>query len=98
MPKKTKKEKALAQARRIVQNARLQSSIAPPHINQTEKTEVHIPSTFEFTAKTVPASPSKTEKTDEQEFGAIRKDIVKTVVLAGAAIAFEFIVYLRLGK
>jgi hypothetical protein len=99
MPKKTKKEKALAQARRIIQSARLQSSIAPSQSVHVTQTETYTPSTFEFKAKPIASSISaKTEKSDEKEFSAIRKDIAKTVILAGAAIAFEFIVYLRLGK
>jgi hypothetical protein len=97
MPKKTKKEKALAQARRIVQNARIQSSSDVLQTVQTKASDVRPVSTFEFKVKPVASVIAKTSASDEQEFIAIRKDIIKTVVLAGIAIACEFVVYLKLG-
>jgi hypothetical protein len=97
MPKKTKKEKALAQARRIVQNARIQSSLEVPQIIQKDQKEVSHTSSFQFKAKPDTAVYIKSKETDEQEFTAIRKDIMKTVILAGIAIAFEFVVYVKFG-
>jgi hypothetical protein len=97
MPKKTKKEKALAQARRIVQNARIQSSLEAPKIVQKDQKEISHTSTFQFKAKPDTTVFTKSRETDEQEFTAIRKDIIKTVIFASIAIAFEFVVYVKLG-
>jgi hypothetical protein len=97
MPKKTKKEKALAQARRLIQNARLHSSIEIPQTAHRTVSDVQIPSSFQYQAKSAPVISAKTEVIDQQEFVSIRKDILKTVILASVAIAFEFIVYLKLG-
>lgn len=97
MPKKTKKEKALAQARRIILNARDQSPSSIPQIVQIKQPDVRPVSTFEFKSKPVTPVSAKLSVSDEQEFIAIRKDIVKTVVLASIAIAFEYVVYLKLG-
>jgi hypothetical protein len=100
MPKKTKKEKVIAEARRLIAKSQQFQSVAPSslHLQQTQTVKQQVPTTFQFQPKSNIQPQAQNDNVDENEFHAIRKDIIKTVVLAGAAIAFECIVYLRLGK
>jgi hypothetical protein len=90
MPKKTRKEKILAEARRIVgHNATTHSininKIAPP-IAENKNPYSYIP-------VKVPISNSKIVASDQTEFNIIRKDLVKTVFLTIGAVFLELIVY-----
>jgi hypothetical protein len=97
MPKRTKREKILADARRIVQQAHQNSKITL----SDESSRGSIPELGKgYTFKAYQnVSPVATETiSDVKEFTAIRKDLIKTVILAGAAIGIELLLYLKIGK
>ena len=78
MPKKSKKEKILADLRRRVRTE--QSLEAPP--------------TFRFQVKKEAVAPAHTQKPQQSsELTAIKRDLYKTCILATLAIAAEVIIY-----
>lgn len=75
MPKKTKREKIIAEYRRTHGSLNEPASFA-----------------YQFTATSSPV-PQKREPVDMTEFTEIRRDLMKTLVLAVFAIIIEFIFY-----
>jgi hypothetical protein len=83
MPKKTKREKMLADRRH--------SFVQPLEINPSIPAGSSPSSAFQFRATT--AKTHAHAHTDTQELRAIQLDITKTIILAVAALAIEFAVY-----
>lgn len=87
MPKKSKREKILAEARRRVRTEHvLTASPAPSPIAE----HTH---TFQFKAPSLQGIPARTGTSDGTELTAIKKDLSKTIILAGIAIAAELVLY-----
>lgn len=86
MPKKSKREKMLADIRRRVRTERV---LTVPAAVSPIKTQ---PSTFQFTM----ANSSKRQEAppaNNSELIAIKRDLTKTVVLALVAIAVELVLF-----
>lgn len=93
MPKKTKREKILARARRIIWE---QSSNLPNIPTATAKqgfAAAHSVNPYSFKPVSVPAVPYKHTDDDLREFTAIRSDLIKTIILSAAAVIIEIILY-----
>jgi hypothetical protein len=87
MPKKTKRQKILAQRRRRIQLT--SSSVTPSdHIPETTLPAA----TFHFQE---PHAPMKHVENadDREELGVIKKDLTKTLILASIAVVFELVMY-----
>jgi hypothetical protein len=87
MPKKTRKEKLLAQTRRHVAPSFVSQSATP-----VADTTVVSSSVFQFTAKT----SKKTQQMiadDTTELAVIKTDLAKTLILAVLAIGVEIGIY-----
>ena len=84
MPKKTKREKLLAQRHR--------QSLPPPVISQVPtRAPAPGPQPYQFTASSITTRPPTPKAlVSTQEFTAIKKDLVKTVIITGAIIISEF--------
>jgi hypothetical protein len=97
MPKKTKREKILAEARRIIREAKSGTPVprsttnvpAPDH-------EIAQTSGYHF-APIAHKEPTRQQVTsfvpDDAEFTAIRKNLIKTILIASGALAVEFVLY-----
>jgi len=87
MPKKTRRQKILAQQRRHIQST--PSSVSPSsYVPQT-----NIPSvTFQFQPSHTPVKVIENSD-DREELTVIKKDLTKTLILAMIAIAIELIVH-----
>jgi hypothetical protein len=84
MPKKTKKEKIIAEARRVISQSRLEKTIAPSREQTPVKESTSHPASFTY-SKTPPQQSTKTQMYDlasNEEFTAIRHDLIKIIVLA----------------
>jgi hypothetical protein len=91
MPKKTKKEKLIAEARRIIK----ESSYASQSLNPNRSSVIYPPSKpINNILNTGKFSISNSDL-DTIEYAAIRKDIIKTVLLAGIAIGIELAFFLK---
>jgi hypothetical protein len=95
MPKKTKREKIIAEYRRALQNGRIPSTPLNA-INNTPKTR-NDSKPYQFSAPVIIPPKPQPIQTDESEFKVIRKDLMRKMVIAGVAIASEFIIYLKFG-
>jgi hypothetical protein len=98
MPKKTKREKLIAEARRIIKQSQqpVQTVISSPtelHVNK--ETINQKPSAFSWNSQTT--SHSIKGLNDEIEYAQIRKNLTKTVILAAIAVLIEFAFYWKLG-
>lgn len=95
MPKKTKRQKKRADSARTT-ITRGQMSHGTPHMQpQTAPTPTSL---FSFTRSSNPATETSYHKhIDQNELIAIRKDLYKTVLLAGAILTAELLLayYLR---
>ena len=94
MPKKTKREKILARARRIIQE---QSSNASDLHSATSERDITAPTTnpYSFKPVSIPAVTYKQTDEDIHEFEAIRTDLIKTILLSAGAVIVEIILYSR---
>ncbi|MCL4359861.1 hypothetical protein M1555_01215 [Patescibacteria group bacterium] len=100
MPKKTKKEKIIAEYRRKLQQVghTMQSSpVTPserplPSKPQETDTGLH----FRFRQHHTSAPGVQAAQTDMTELRSIKLDLLKTCILAGAAVAIEFMLYWKL--
>ncbi len=105
MPKKTKKEKIIAEYRRKLQTV----AGTPP----TRKEETHQAFVTEKSPRTSSVQPvyqldkqqnvsekgnSETSTIELHDLIAIRHDLIKTVLLAAATISVELLLYWRIGK
>lgn len=82
MPKKTRKEKLRADKRHV--------TVSPA----TSPSDPPSGPTDSFAFRYQPRSPGKTNPVDaNNDLAAIRHDIVKTILLAAAAIGVELIIY-----
>ncbi|MCX6791951.1 MAG: hypothetical protein NT149_02845 [Candidatus Gottesmanbacteria bacterium] len=88
MPKKSKKEKILADLRRRV---RTEQSLTTQIPTLVKEETAH---TFRFQVKKEAATPAQTQEMQpSSELTAIKRDLYKTFILATLAIAVEIIIY-----
>lgn len=102
MPKKTKREKILAEARRIILESKSGISV-PREISNVHAPDRTIPKTGGYHFAPVVRSTSSrpqaaTFVSDDIEFTAIRNNLVKTILIAVGALAVEFILYWKFGS
>jgi hypothetical protein len=91
MPKKTKKEKLIAEARRIIRESQLPGKSISTVAKTVNHPELAQKSAYQWTTdKTIYSTKTQT---DELEFSVIRKDLIKTIVLASAAILVELMLF-----
>ncbi len=94
MPKKTKKEKRLADMRHKETTLTHSLTITPQPIQPSVTSAMPI---FSF------RSQQHTQDTtprifDSDEYGPIRRDLAKTMVLATAAVIIELLLYIKIGR
>ncbi len=87
MPKKTRRQKVNAERRRIHQPFPL-----PLTSTETPETAPN-PFRFVFNPKSTLLQKEQPGALAHEEFSAIRRDLIKTLVLAGIAIGVEFFLY-----
>ena len=87
MPKKSRREKMLADIRRRARSERVLSVPAPQSPIQNHS------ATFQFTARQQPAVQTISTTVDSGELVAIKKDLTKTAILSVLAISAEFILF-----
>ena len=87
MPKKSKKEKQLADIRRRARTERV-ITVSSPASPIQEHT-----STFRFNAPSMPVKQVVHISTDTSELVAIKRDLNKTAILSVIAITVEFLLY-----
>jgi hypothetical protein len=88
MPKKSRKEKIIADLRRRVQT----QQISTTHIPTLVKEET--PTTFRFQVKNEAETPVREQvQQNSSELTAIKRDLYKTFILAALAISAEVIIY-----
>ena len=93
MPQKTRKEKIIAEKRRKNQNF---ASITQHNtVNEQSNNVSSNISDYQFKLKENPVKTTNVGLIDTDEFIAIRKDIYKTIFLAGLFLAVEFVTYWR---
>jgi hypothetical protein len=92
MPKKTKREKLIAQARRIIRQS--QNIPLPNSTFNSFKQTPNLPT--DTLRLEIPKPQEKLTVNDVAEFSAIRHDIVKTIVLAGIAVFIELLLSFKL--
>jgi hypothetical protein len=95
MPKKTKREKILARARRIIQEQSSNRSNLPS-VTTEQYPAAHVDNSYSFKPVSVPAVKYKQNDDDVREFAAIRTDLIKTMILSAAAVIIEIILYNRI--
>jgi len=99
MPKKTKKEKIIAEARRVISQSHLQQTIPVSREQTPIKESATQPAAFTY-SKTIPQQSLKTQMRDiasDEEFTAIKHDLVKTITLATVAIGVVVVCALKFG-
>jgi hypothetical protein len=94
MPKKTRKEKLLARARRIVAQQPPTRQAADSYSPGESNLPDHKPYTYVAGPAKAHQSAIPTEA-QRNEYADIRKDLVKTVALSLAILTLEFILYWR---
>jgi hypothetical protein len=88
MPKKSKKEKILADIRRRVHTEQTLTTQIPTLVKE------EVAPAFRFQAKKEAIAPTRTQKPQQSsELSAIKSDLYKTFILAALAIAAEIIIY-----
>ena len=87
MPKKSKKEKILADYRRKVQTQQSLTAHIPTLVKEDTTPN------FQFRLKKEPLLPVQQQNESTTELIAIKRDLSKTFVLATLAIAAEIIIY-----
>ena len=87
MPKRTKREKLLAQSRRHTVTTLPSSS----QVASADTQEQHPAFTYQIT--NTPAQKEQMKDANTEELPIIRHDLVKTVILALCAIGIELTVY-----
>lgn len=104
MPKKTKKEKIIAEYRRKLQT--VSGNPAPKVetyqsvVSEKSPNSSSIQPTYQLnTQQTVSEQrTSQTSAIDLHDLIAIRHDLIKTILLAAATISVELLLYWRIGK
>jgi uncharacterized membrane protein len=91
MPKKTKKEKLIAEARRIIRESQMPGKSVSPVVKSVNNPEQTQKSAYQWT--TDKSNYSAKTQNDELEFSVIRKDLIKTIVLASAAVLVELMLF-----
>lgn len=89
MPKKTKKEKIIAEYRRRMQSTITTSAKSVSKSSLSASPTIPPRNTFHFTS--VESSPSKTITNSDTELKTIKLDLAKTIFLAAIAILVELI-------
>lgn len=104
MPKKTKKEKIIAEYRRRIQSMANRPAVSKSFekaVSENVKTSpTESPtSVYRLTPKTInlPRTASPVTASDVVDLAAIRHDLTKTVLLAAITVAIEFGLYWRIG-
>jgi hypothetical protein len=98
MPKRTKREKLLAEKHRSSNHP---SSVP---VAQTASADSQKPSNTELfsyklpSLQQAPINQHAYSVVDTAEFSSIKKDILKTVLLAACAIVIELLLYWKIGK
>ena len=92
MPKKTKKEKMLADYRRNSSREELSDSSSAQPSQKNVAQQVKLDGSYRFTTKTMYPTPAVTSF-ETNELHAIRKDVFKTLVLSAIALTGELILY-----
>lgn len=97
MPKKTKKEKIIAEYRRKLQTV----SVPNLHRNQSKQVlsqpeQIHTYRLSQIDSTITVSGKASAAYTDD--FPAIRNDLFKTIIFAAIAVLVELALYLRIGK
>ncbi len=98
MPKKTKREKIIAEYRRKLQHVTKASGNPSENVTST-KTDTTLPASNPFPYqfnKSISPTPRYVQSVDTTEFTAIRQDLTKTLILAAISIMIELAFYLKL--
>lgn len=95
MPKKTRKEKILSEARRIIQQSQNSQNIRTSESDKQMISERKLP--YNYQVRTSQSVSNTLIKTDEKEFTVIKRDLIKTVMLTITAIVIELVLYWRIG-
>ncbi len=88
MPKKSKKDKILADIRR---RAHTEQSVTT-HLPTLVKEDAAPTFRFQLKKEVAPHAPRETEQ-NTSELAAVKRDLYKTFILATLAIAAEFFIY-----
>jgi hypothetical protein len=91
MPKKTKKEKLIAEARRIIQESHTSGKSLSPVEKTVNQHELEPKTSYQWASNKT--SNLAKNQNDDLEFAAIRKDLLKTIILAGTAVAIELALF-----
>lgn len=89
MPKKTKKQKILARARRIIIS---QNNTGPDTSPTTQSNTASVKPTNLYQFQTPKTTKTEEEYQNTQELNPIRRDIIKTIIFATIAIIVEIII------
>lgn len=92
MPKKTKKEKLLAQQHRTKRAPVKHFSPSPISAQLSQ------PAAFSFTLPTTQQPKAKTAAATYDEYGLIKRDLIKTVILTTIILMGEFLLTNRLPR
>ena len=96
MPKKTKRAKIHADARRNLIPSPLTAPQKTDHPQEMKPASAdHSLYTFQK-SHPAPKSPARIQE-DDHEFQSIKRDLARTVILASLAFVAEFILYLKFG-
>ena len=98
MPKKRKKDKILADARRIIKQAEKQRPTSAENGQAQKDHKSPKPPKSSYVYKQDhSATPKTTSIEDNQEFQSIRKDLIKTIAVSCLAIAIQIAIsmYMR---
>lgn len=96
MPKKTKREKIIAEYRRKLRTTTLNATArVVPETGKQQNEKSSIPE-FQLRADVLKQSVMPAATLSEDNLPYIRKDLTKTLALTGIALIIEFLLYWRL--
>ncbi|MFC1647170.1 hypothetical protein ACFL1A_02690 [Patescibacteria group bacterium] len=102
MPKKTKKQKILAEARRIIRESKLneENQASPTQVAKTisPKPTSPQPASYKLNKIETKIQPKNRYEPDPKEFDSIRRGLVKTMLLATGAICIELVLFWKFGN
>ena len=96
MPKKTKREKLIAQIHRTSHILQTPKSLSVP--SESSFSDSNITPQFQYVIPQKNHTPPTQKKTETIELHAISRDLQKTILLAAGAIAIEFVLYWYTGR
>ncbi|OGG08968.1 hypothetical protein A2154_05210 [Candidatus Gottesmanbacteria bacterium RBG_16_43_7] len=94
MPKKTKRQKILAEARRIINQTKSTADISPDPSQYS--TRIHNPEMTYSVPTAAPRLPVAPVVSPVTDFKAVQTGIIKTITLAIVAVLIELILYWRI--